>query len=117
MQKKPTIVIAPVGLQPALLVLLQAHGISEPVVCATTIHSLAPTLSPRLLIYALTASAALTDVQTLKQLWPAAGLLVLVAEPEQQPLAQAAGADSVLLSGVSPHRLLNAIAVLYATAP
>lgn len=108
----PTVIIAPIALQQALLVLLRAQGVREPILCANTVHSLATTGAPRLLLYTVHEAADATAVQTLKERWPAAGLLVLVAKPEQQALAHAAGADVVLPHGVSPHQLREAIATL-----
>lgn len=110
----PMVIVAPIALQQALLVLLRAQGVYEPILCAATVQSLATTLTPRLLLYTMPEAADATDVQTLKQRWPAAGLLVLVAKPNQQPLAQAAGADVVLPQGVAPHQLRDAVAALNA---
>ena len=109
----PTVIVAPIALQQALLVLLRAQGVYAPILCAATVQGLAMTLAPRLLLYTMPEAAAdATDVQTMKQRWPAAGLLVLVAKPAQQALAQAAGADIVLPQGVAPRQLREAIAAL-----
>lgn len=108
----PTVIVAPIALQQALLVLLRAQGVYAPILCAATVQGLAMTLAPRLLLYTMPEAADATDVQTLKQRWPAAGLLVLVAKPAQQALAQAAGADIVLPQGVAPRQLREAIAAL-----
>ena len=91
----PTVIVAPIALQQALLVLLRAQGVYAPILCAATVQGLAMTLAPRLLLYTMPEGADATDVQTLKQRWPAAGLLVLVAKPAQQALAQAAGVGLV----------------------
>ena len=109
-----TVIIAPIAMQQALLVLLRAQGLHEPLLCVATVQNLAPTLAPRLVIYTMHEAADATEVQTVKQRWPVAGLLVLVTKPEQRALAQAAGADFVLPQGVSPHQLREAIAVLNA---
>lgn len=112
MQQKLTIIIAPVGLQQALLVLLQTQVGYEPIVCATKVPSLSTILNPHLFIYAMGKETTSTEVQAVKATWPAAHLLVLAVEPEQQALAQDVGADIVLLQGTSPQRLLEAIRLL-----
>lgn len=110
--QQPTVIIAPIALQQALLVLLRAQGLREPLLCVATVQNLATTLAPRLLIYTMYQAADVTEVQLVKAHWPAVGLLVLVAAPEQRALAQAAGADAVLPQGVSPHQLRATIAAL-----
>ena len=110
--QQPTVIIAPIALQQALLVLLRSQGLLEPILCVATVQNLPVTIAPHILIYTMHKKTDAADVQTMKQRWPAAGLLVLVAEPEQHALAQAAGADVSLPQGVSPHQLREAIASL-----
>lgn len=118
MQQKLTVIVAPIGLQSALLVLLQTQGGNDPIVCTTTVQSLSPVLNPHLLIYVICKETTQVEVQAVKATWPTVHLLVLVAEPEQQALAQAAGADVILLQGVSSQRLLEAVVQLpHATIP
>ena len=110
--QQPMVIIAPIALQQALLVLLRAQGLLEPILCVATVQNLPVTVVPHILIYIMHKEADAADVQLMKQRWPTAGLLVLVAEPEQQASAQAAGADASLPQGVSPHKLREVVAAL-----
>lgn len=109
-----TVVIAPVGLQDALLVFLHSAPELKLIACtATTQVLLALDLAqtPELILLEAPTSSdeAQTRVTQLKTAWPASHLIALVHHRNQVALVQAAGADEVLLSGVAPSLLMQVI--------
>ena len=103
------VIVAPIWLQNVLSVWLQVVGKMELVICATTCSSLDFNLVPDLVIFSAADESAYAEVQKIKQMWPTARLLVLVDETLQESLIEEAGADVVLLLGVSSPRLLSTI--------
>lgn len=99
-------VVAPVLLQNAFSVLLQAVPNMNLVVCST-VQEQPPDLV--LLDANKHDRQACNQVRQIKTSWPTTRLLVLIEYTRQQALVRAAGADVVLLKGASPKRLLNVI--------
>jgi DNA-binding NarL/FixJ family response regulator len=101
----------------ALTVLLEAVPNVDVLAYAVdidTLFDLAGQREPDLVIlYAnRTKNEAVEQVQRIKAAWPATRCLALVEVSRQRPALEAAGADMTELQGVSPKRLLEAIAEL-----
>ena len=49
------------------------------------------------------------DIMTLKEVWPEVHLIAIVSNGQQREIARKLGANTVLLEGITPTRLLTAI--------
>jgi len=107
-------VVAPVRLQGAYSVLLQAvPGIKLIARTATVLQLLSLEIeqSPDLVLLEADSDneRASDQIRQLKAAWPTTCCIVLVEDSRQRKLVEQERADVVLLKGVSPRRLLETI--------
>lgn len=105
-------VIAPAWLHESLGVLLQAAPGVKVWSCATSAEELlsaAPERPPNLVVLYISSRQDGNWIGEIKATWPDAHRIVLVEHPRYQGVAKQAGADVVLLQGLAPGRLLDAL--------
>ena len=108
------IAIVPNWLQEPLSILLEASINVQVIGSASSLEEVASLEGGRspdlVLAYAEGGDdAAAEQIRQLKAHWPKARLIALVEHSSQRDLVEAAGADQVVLKGVSPGKLLEMI--------
>jgi DNA-binding NarL/FixJ family response regulator len=115
-ERPPTkvVVVAPVWLKEALLILLQSAANIQLVTSVVSVAELLeqpPKVDPDLVLIdgKRELEGAYDQVSRVKARWPGAYCIILVDHINQQEVLKAAGADQILVKGVSPQRLMAAI--------
>ena len=105
-------VIAPAWLRDPLTVLLDAAPHTRVWAYETSVGSLLAALTkgaPDVILLYVTGIDAEAKVREIRVAWPALRVVALVEQAQQQAAVRCAGADVVLIQGLAPQRLVQAL--------